>query len=235
MPAGHKLLSGLVAEDKQYPSFISYEFKASNVNAIGDLYSYPTYSCTGVDHVEVLLKVTYNDGTVYTETKTFYGGVPSNIKYFLTEKKPITEISYNIKFVNLTSKYKITRTDDKIDKDYVFWAYDWYIKNIYYDFTTIDYVMDHKGNVLKDAVRSKVEYTQNTKINTSYLPQYSEIEYEIYSSLDENSSQQQIVTLNQDTIVTWYYKRKYSKKIFNRMIQKLVNEISKYNGIFKNE
>lgn len=236
------------SQTNKAPSYYQYVYKATYDynNTSAHVSDYLIQSCsirtrfnlTGVGRIEYYCKCVYKDGTVYTtSTETL---TPENGNYhyywlhfylgeYLGENhKIIDELSIVLKFMNLSSGYSIIQ-DEPISRQFNMSVY---YSQLYYDLTTIDCLLDYKNNVLETTERNKTEYKAGTKINTSHLSQYPEKQYEIYSSLNNNSASQQSIYLYGDTTITWYYKRRYSKNIFNKMISKLINEMLKHNVSF---
>lgn len=94
----------------------------------------------------------------------------------------------------------------------------------YYDLKIIDVQLDQNGNEISRIERSNTEY-RNGNISVSIPPSstYSEKRYEIYCSESQLSMPyySKIIALNKDTVVYWYYKLRYSHRLYNKLIGKI--------------
>lgn len=210
-----------------YDTYHYYTFNVPNlcISKIRFIGTYYSSSLSGADN-QALVTLYYTDGTnqsywLYFNSYRRNGESYDSQNFYLGIDKPVASINIRI---GAKKSYTIIKTDSiEIDT---------YTVQKYYDLTIADCLVDSSKNVLENTTRSKTEYKEGVKVNVSHLPEHSEKEYEIYSSLDNNSASQQSITLNQDIIITWYYKRRYSKNIFVNMTKKLIDTMLKYNVSF---
>lgn len=104
----------------------------------------------------------------------------------------------------------------------------------YYTLKIIDILLDGENEISR-TIRSESTaiYKWSSMITVSSSSEYPENEYEVLFSVNQNISESNTFHIYQDTTVCCYYKRKYSKNIFVKMVKKILDEVSKYNIILK--
>lgn len=199
---------------------------------IGEYYSNKSHSQY---YVNTTFKLTddsidnYSDN-VYTQLGPNSPGIHNRISASAKiTNKPVKSISACIDFKlrrDAESTYGVRTDSIQLET---------YTVTRYYDLTIIDCLIDGKGNVLESTTRKKTEYEENKTVSVSRLSKYSVQEYEIYSSVNKNSGAKISVTLTEDTTVYWYYRKRYSNKIYDKCIQKLKRLIEICNNIILKE